>query len=162
VSNILDLNNKKTIIVEILSIIGIICIMIMMYFQTIMLKRTEYGKQMLGKIEGFKNFLSVTEKDRLQLMVNQYPTYFYEILPYTYVLGISDEWIEKFETIAMQSPTWYNGYNHSHFNTRDFGHFMDRTMSSATTAMSSTPDSGGSSGGGSSGGGSGGGGGGSW
>ena len=124
-------------------------------------KRTPYGLEILGKIKGFKNYLETAEKDKLEAMVIQNPNYFYDILPYTYVLGISDKWIKKFETITMQSPNWYVGT--SAFSMATFGTFMNNTMSSATTAMSSSPrSSGGSSGGGSSGGGSGGGGGGSW
>ena len=95
----------------------------------------------------------------------QNPTYFYNILPYTYVLGVSDKWIKKFESISLQAPCWYDSSNS--FDVVSFGSFMNSTMISAESAMSSSPSSdsggsGGSSGGGSSGGGSGGGGGGSW
>ena len=41
--------------------------------------------------------------------MEQDPEYFYHILPYTYALGVSDKWIKKFESIAMQPPRWYNG-----------------------------------------------------
>jgi len=82
------------------------------------------------------------------------PTYFYNILPFTYVLGISEKWISKFETINLQAPEWYCGS--SEFNISKFGTFMNNTMTSAQSAMSSSPSSssGGSSGGGSGGGGS--------
>lgn len=130
-------------------------------------KRTPYGNEMLGKLRGFKNFLETVEKDKLEAMVMQEPTYFYDILPYTYVLGVSDKWIEKFEVISLQSPDWYDGS--TDFNMATFGTFMNNTMTLAQSVMSSSPSSdsggsfgGGSSGGGSSGGGSGGGGGGSW
>lgn len=92
------------------------------------------------------------------------PTYFYDILPFTYVLGISNTWIKKFEAISLQAPDWYDGT--SSFNVTSFGSFMNSTMSSSSASNSSSSSgsssSGGSSGGGSSGGGSGGGGGGSW
>jgi uncharacterized membrane protein len=124
-------------------------------------KRTPYGNQILGKLKGFKNFLETAEKDKLEAMVMQDPSYFYNILPYTYVLGVSDKWIKKFETISLQAPSWYD--SPTGFNVTSFGTFMNNTMSSAEQSMSSSPSSsGGSSGGGSSGGGSGGGGGGSW
>ena len=115
-----------------------------------------------GKIKGFKKFLETSEKNQLESMVMQNPQYFYDILPYAYVLGISSKWIKKFETISLQSPTWYD--SPTGFNVTSFGTFMNNTMSSAEQSMSSSPSSssGGSSGGGSSGGGSGGGGGGSW
>ena len=128
-------------------------------------KRTPYGNEMLGKIRGFKNYLKTAEKDKLNAMVMQDPTYFYNILPYTYVLGISDVWISKFETISMQAPTWYN--EGADFDMVTFGTFMNSTMVSVQNTMSydstsNNSSGGGSSGGGSSGGGSGGGGGSSW
>ena len=128
-------------------------------------KRTQYGNEILGKLRGFKNFLETAEKDKLESLVMQNPNYFYDILPYTYVLDVSDTWIKKFETISLQAPSWYDSPDT--FNTTSFEKFMNTTMVSAQSAMSSSPSSdsssgGESSGGGSSGGGSGGGGGGSW
>jgi len=145
-------------------IIGLGCILAMILLFKAMPKRTKYGNEMLGKIKGFKNFLETAEKQKLEAMVMENPTYFYDILPFTYVLGVSDKWIKKFETISLQAPNWYDSPNA--FNMVAFGSFMNNTMTSAQSVMSSSPSSdsggGGSSGGGSSGGGSGGGGGGSW
>ena len=144
-------------------IIGIICVLGMILCLVYLPKRTKYGNEMLGKIKGFKNFLETVEKEKLELLVMQNPNYFYDILPYTYVLGVSDKWIKKFETISLQAPSWYDSSNA--FDVSSFGTFMYSTMISAQGAMTSSPSSysgGGSSGGGSSGGGSGGGGGGSW
>ena len=126
-------------------------------------KRTRFGNEMIGKLRGFKRFLETAEKPQLESLVEQNPEYFYNILPYTYALGVSDVWINQFETIALQAPNWYDSAGD--FNMHTFGAFMNTTMASATVAMSSSPSSdsgGGSSGGGSPGGGSGGGGGGSW
>lgn len=144
-------------------IVGIICISVILLFVKIMPKRTPYGNEILGKLKGFKRFLETAEKPQLESLVEQNPEYFYNILPYTYALGVSDVWISQFETIALQAPNWYASSDD--FNMHTFGTFMTSTMASAATAMSSSPSSdsgGGSSGGGSSGGGSGGGGGGSW
>ena len=153
-------------------IIGIICVIGMIICLVYLPKRTKYGNEMLGKLKGFKNFLETAEKEKLEAMVLDNPNYFYDILPFTYVLGVSDKWIKKFETISLQAPTWYNSPNA--FDVSTFGTFVNSTMVSAQSAMSSSPSSdfgggssggssgGGSSGGGSSGGGSGGGGGGSW
>lgn len=143
-------------------IIGIASVLGMVLCIKAMPKRTPYGNEMLGKLKGFKNFLETAEKDKLESMVFQDPSYFYDILPYTYVLGISDKWIKKFEEISLQAPSWYEGP--TGFDVATFGTFMNSTMASAQSSMSSSPSSssGGSSGGGSSGGGSGGGGGGSW
>ena len=142
-------------------LIGLVCLVGMAICLKFILKRTPYGLELLGKIKGFKTYLETVEKDKLEAMVMQNPNYFYDILPYTYILGVSDKWIKKFETITMQAPNWYVGTRP--FSVVTFGTFMNTAMTSANTAMSSSPSSSsGSSGGGSSGGGSGGGGGGSW
>jgi uncharacterized membrane protein YgcG len=145
-------------------IIGLGCVLGMVICLKYLPKRTPYGNEILGKLRGFKNFLETAEKEKLEAMVMEDPTYFYNILPYTYVLGVSDKWIKKFESISLQAPSWYDSPNA--FDMVSFGTFMNSTMVSAQSVMSSSPSSdsggGGSSGGGSSGGGSGGGGGGSW
>ena len=134
-------------------IIGVISIAVLILFAKIMPKRTPYGNEILGKLRGFKRFLETAEKPQLDALVNENPKYFYNILPYTYALGVSDVWMSQFETIALQAPDWYAGY--STFSMYEFNHFMNDTMKSAQSAMSSSPSSngGGSSGGGSSGGG---------
>lgn len=147
---------------------GILCIIALYLFRKIILKRTLYGSKILGKIKGFKRFLETAEKEQLEAMVEKEPEYFYNILPYTYALGISDKWVAQFENIAIKPPSWY--YSDSKFSVHSFGTSMDNTMTSVNTCMTSRPSSsgsggysgGGSSGGGFSGGGSGGGGGSSW
>jgi len=140
---------------------GLICVGLMLFIGKYMLKRTPYGNDLLGKLRGFKNFLNTAEKPKLEQMVAQDPAYFYNILPFAYVLGVSDKWIRKFETITLQPPNWYSGS--SGFSAAAFGNAINSAMKSASSVMASTPSSGGSSsGGGRSGGGSGGGGGRSW
>lgn len=152
-------------------VIGVICMLIMGIIFKCPSKRTKYGNEMLGKIRGFKNFLETVEKEKLESLVMQNPNYFYDILPYTYVLGISDKWIKKFETISLCAPSWYDSTNS--FDVDSFESFMNSTMSTVCNAMASVPytssgsssdgsSSSSSSGGGSSGGGSGGGGVSSW
>lgn len=142
--------------------VGLLCVLGLILCLKYLPKRTPYGNEMLGKLKGFKNFLETAEKSKLESMVMENPTYFYDILPYAYVLGVSDKWIKQFESISLQSPSWYD--SPTAFSSVHFCTFLNNTMSSAQRSMSSSPSSssGGSSGGGSSGGGSGGGGGGSW
>lgn len=135
------------------------CLAILFIFLFIMKKRTKYGAEMLGKIRGFKTFLETAEKPKLEELVMKDSEYFYNILPYTYVLGVSKKWMKKFENIAMEAPRWY--YGSTSFNNYSFARFMDQTYSAFSKASSSS-ESGSSSGGGFSGGGSGGGGGSSW
>ncbi len=158
----------------IVSVVGIISMLIIGIFAGIMPQRTEYGSRILGRVRGFANFLETAEKDRLEALVAENPTYFYDILPYTYALGISNKWVKKFEGIAIEPPDWY--YSNDPFSYYRFDRFMNDTMSSVQTVMAVAPSSdnsshdftsfsgssGGFSGGGFSGGGSGGGGGSSW
>ena len=145
--------------------IGLLCIAGMIICMVFMPRRTPYGIRMLGRVEGFRNFLVTAEKERLEEMVMSDPRYFYHILPYTYVLGVSDVWISKFEEIQLQDPGWCRMNYH---DVHAFGVFMDHTMATADRAFTSSYSGGGIrggggfSGGGFSGGGFGGGGGGAW
>lgn len=140
-------------------IIGLICMAGMTWCALHISRRSQYGREMLGKMRGFKKFLEVARKEELEALVEKNPNYFYDILPYTYVLGVSNKWIEKFEGITMAPPSWY-GDNLNSFDYSSFGRFINHTMSYSQNAMTSAPYSsgGGSSGGGSSSGGSSGGG----
>ena len=146
-------------------IIAIICSVIIIIISGKFNYRTEFGNKIYGRIIGFKKFLETAEKDQLEHLVMENPTYFYDILPYTYVLGVSDKWIKKFESIAIEPADWYE--SSTAFNIITFNSCLTSAMRTARMSYSSSSggssfSGGGSSGGGSSGGGSGGGGGGSW
>jgi uncharacterized membrane protein YgcG len=133
--------------------------------------RTEYGREILGRVLGFKRFLETAEKQKLEMLLNENPTYFYKILPYTIVLGVSELWQDKFKDLSVSPPTWYGGGNHvgNAFLLGTFMRGVNNSLGALNDNMLSAPKSatnfggGGSSvGGGSSGGGAGGGGGSSW
>lgn len=136
-------------------------------------KRTEQGNRWLGQVLGLKDFIENCEKEQLEMFVNDNPSAFFSILPYAYVLGISDIWVNKFEDLIIAQPDWYET-NHpstnfstilwwSHFN-RHFNSFSSAAAYIPAPKSSTGGGSigGGSFGGGFSGGGFGGGGGGSW
>ncbi len=141
-------------------VVGIICLcLIMLLFKAN--KRTELGNKMLYKIKGFRNYLQTVEKEKLEDNVKKDPEYFYNILPYTYVLGVSKKYMKKFEIISVSDSS--NNFNYiSDFRTYDSTfRVAQRIMTSGDfSSSSSSGDSGG--GGGTSSGGSGGGGGSSW
>ncbi len=144
------------------AIFGFVCIVVVNFFLRTLPRRTAYGARLYGEIKGFRRFLQYAEKPKLEELVNENPSYFYDVLPYTYVLGLSSKWIKKFEGILSEPPDWY----HSSSGTMSFvafSHFMNSTMNTGMSAMSSSPGGGsGGGGGGFSGGGGGGGGGSSW
>jgi hypothetical protein len=136
---------------------------------------TRLGREMLDQIEGYRLYLSVAERDRLNLLTAEPEMtveHFEHHLPYAMALGVEDQWTARFTASASaasrqaaetRSRSWY----HSRSGrlgltgmTKGLSSGLSRTLTSAATRPSSS--SGGSSGGGSSGGGGGGGGGGSW
>ena len=136
--------------------------LVLLGLTAVMRKRTETGNSWYGRLLGFKNFIDKAEKDRILTLVEQNPSYFYNVLPYAYVLGVTDKWAKNFEHIGIQPPRWYHGYYGSPvFNTIVFTSLMTRHMNGFQSAMTARPQSrsGGFGGGGYSGGGFGGGGG---
>lgn len=125
--------------------------------------KTVKGVKAVGTILGFEEFLSRTERDRLERMKDA--NLFERCLPYAIALGVSERWAKAFEGIEQEPPRWYVSHGGSgEFRPSAFHHSLDSALSSMSAAMQSSPRSGGSgfSGGGGSGGGGGGGGGGSW
>ncbi len=82
---------------DILYALSFISVLVTGAFSIIMDRKTEYGEMIIAKVKGFREYLTLAEKDSIELMVEKNPKYFYDILPYTYVMGISDKWIKLFE-----------------------------------------------------------------
>lgn len=125
--------------------------------------KTVNGVKAMGAILGFEEFLSRTERDRLERMKDA--NLFEKCLPYAIALGVSERWAKAFEGIQQEPPRWFVSHGGAgEFRPSAFHHSLDSALTSMSAAMQSSPRSGGSgfSGGGGSGGGGGGGGGGSW
>lgn len=132
---------------------------------------TAAGRLLMDKLEGFKLYLDVAEKEEMNLRNPPAltPELFERYLPYAIALGVEQHWGERFERAVTASqleqrqayhPLWYSGHFHpGHINdfTRSVGSSFNSAISSASTPPGSTSGSGG---GGFSGGGGGGGGGG--
>ena len=95
-------NNYKYIIF--ISGLALLINLISLILTLITRRKTEYGVSMIAKIKGFKNYLLLAEKEQLEDQVEKNPHYFYDILPYAYVLGVSKKWIEKFEKLNIEFP----------------------------------------------------------
>ncbi len=147
---------------------GIISGIILVVFGWLMPSVTRKGAELKENILGFKDFLSVTEKDRLKFhnAPEKNPEMFERFLPFAMVLGVEKEWAKQFEGIYNQQPGWYEDSSGRPFNAIILAGAVSGFSDLANTALASSPSSasGGGSGfsGGGSGGGFGGGGGGSW
>ncbi len=70
-------------------------------------------------------------KDKLEMLLKENPSYFYDILPYTIVLGVSDIWADKFKELVTAPPTWYHSNSLGNaFIYSSFMSNMNRSMSS--------------------------------
>lgn len=163
-------NETNIYVIGIEIILGMLAIIIILSLASSVKERTEFAQNILGRILGFKRFLITAEKSKLEMLLEENPEYFYNILPYTIVLNVSNKWAEKFADLAVKPPEWYSTTGSMDLFT--LGLFMgsfDRALNSLNDNMLSSPKApsnfggGMSSGsGGSAGGGAGGGGGGSW
>jgi len=133
---------------------------------------TPEGRKVLDHVAGFKQYLSITERERLDRMTPpaDTPELFERYLPYAIAVGVENRWAERFAAVlaaaaaqGRQGFGWYSGSSSPWSNpggfVSDVGTSLASTISSASTAPGSSSGSGG---GGSSGGGGGGGGGGGW
>lgn len=115
-------------------------------------------KSVRGKILGFKKFLILAELDKLNALLEENPEYFYDILPYCYVFGITKKMQKKFSALNIPLPGYFNGGTMQSVG-NGISHAMHDVCGSSSHASSGGGSSGGGGGGGS-GGSSGGGGGG--
>lgn len=140
-------------------------------FGVLMKRYTLEGRKLADEIEGFKQFLKVTEKDRLAFHnpPQQTPELFEKMLPYALALGVEHEWAQQFAQVfarlkdqgVQYAPAWYYGSTLTNFTPTAFASSVGNTFS-GVVASSATPPGSSSGAGGSSGGGGGGGGGGGW
>lgn len=132
---------------------------------------TLYGRRIMDKLEGLKLYLSVAERDRLNILnpPEKTPALFEKLLPWALALDVEQQWCEQFSTLLTRaakekggySPVWY--HSHRPFSSESLAASLGSSLSATIASSSTAPgSSSGSGGGGSSGGGGGGGGGGGW
>ncbi|MCJ8237626.1 DUF2207 domain-containing protein [Peteryoungia algae] len=138
---------------------------------------TPLGRKLMDGIEGLRIYLTLAEKDRMNMAgaPTMSPSHFEKLLPYAVALGVEKPWSRTFETwlataaagaaSAAYAPAWYHGNNPGGFGGRIGGFSSSMASTIASTIPAPPPSSSSSSSGfsgGSSGGGGGGGGGGGW
>ena len=130
---------------------------------------TKEGRLVLDRVAGFKQYLSITERERLDRMTapDDTPEVFEKYLPYAIALGVENRWADRFQGVLaaaaadpgrQQGFAWYSGHSSPWSNPGSFVGTVGSSLASTISAASTAPgSSGGSGGGGSSGGGGGGG-----
>lgn len=137
---------------------------------------TPQGRDLLDQIDGFRLYLSVAEKDRIDMLtpVDHTPETFERYLPYALALDVDQQWSENFADVLQRTdasgqptyqPVWFSGETWRSTSFSTLGSSLSGAFASAIAASSVAPgkSSGfGGSGGGGGGSGGGGGGGGGW
>lgn len=160
-----------------LAVMFIIASLVMLLiFVFLMPAHTASGRSLLDRIEGFRLYLDVAEKDDLNTRnpPAMTPQLFETYLPYALALDVDQQWAEQFTASLPRGeadsyrPAWYSG--HWSGGTGGFGSNLAAATTAVTGAVASSiasasippGTSSGIGGGGFSGGGGGGGGGGGW
>ena len=130
------------------AIISAVCSAIVC-LSVLLIKKSEKYTDELGDIIGFKNFITLAEKNQLEKMIEDDPQYYYHILPYAQVLGVSDIWEKKFEGLTVAPPSWMTGSSSTLDSLIEF-HIINSIIRNNTARMStkmiSPPSSDGGSG----------------
>jgi uncharacterized membrane protein len=151
-----------------MAIIAIAISAIVVYlFGRNMTAKTIKGMRALVGVQGFREFMSRVDGDRLRKFP---PETFEKCLPFAMALGVEKHWAAAFQDIIKDPPSWYvSPYPGHGWNTMYFTDSMHTMSSSAYEAFTTAPRAsasgsgfGGGGGGGFSGGGFGGGGGGAF
>lgn len=103
----------------------------MLYLSSKVFSYSEPTSKRMGKCLGFKDYIYKVEFEKMKLLVEENPKYFYDILPYVYVLGYTNQFLQKFESIVVPLPEWYEGTH------RDFvtPYFISATLFNTTNAL---------------------------
>lgn len=165
--------------IPVLFVLGMIVVVVHLFFARLLRAPTPEGRKRMDEIEGLKKYLSVAERDEIKGMAmpghdaagappldaGRYEA----LLPYAMALDVESAWTDKF-TAAVGvreaeggTPTWYDGVSQSRMGLAGLGSSLGTTLTSQIASASTPPGSssggsGGGGGGGFSGGGGGGGG----
>jgi hypothetical protein len=134
---------------------------------------TLQGRRLLDQIEGFRMFLAVAERERLEVLhpPDKTPELFEKYLPYALALEVENEWAAQFTEVLAAAqvegrpyqPGWYVGRDWDPGRISGFAGNLGSSFAAAIASAATPPgSSSGSGGGGFSGGGGGGGGGRGW
>ncbi len=129
------------------------CIMVII-FGNFMPCKTQKGADARWHALGFKEYLQVAERFRLEANVD--PRLFDKYLSYALVFGVAMEWATRFALIYKEPPDWYvSSHDASTFSfvafsssISDMEHSFSSVLPSAPSSSSSGMGGGGSSGGG--------------
>jgi uncharacterized membrane protein len=113
---------------------------------------TRLGRALLDQIEGFRMFLTTTERDHRDVRTppKKTPDMFERSLPYAMALNVEKAWGEQFASALAQaaqggtlgySPGWYSGPGWDPITASSFATSLGNSFSSAISSSTTAPGS---------------------
>lgn len=84
----------------ILYFLDLILIIIMFILTILMTRESKYGKKITTQIKKFYTNIQALDKEQIDKLVKENPNYFYDVLPYVFVLGITRKFVKKFDNVS--------------------------------------------------------------
>ena len=78
-------------------------------------KRTDGAQKLYGRMLGFKRFIRLADLPRMELLLKDNPDYFYDVLPYCMVMGLSKKIDNQMQYLGVAVPDWADGFNPANF-----------------------------------------------
>ncbi|MCH5148057.1 MAG: DUF2207 domain-containing protein [Clostridiales bacterium] len=85
-------------------IIWVICVFVLPFF--VKGVRTEEAQKTYGRLKGFETFLLKAELPKIQLLFDENPEYFSDILAWCVIMGISDKVEKRFAALSFNLPEY--------------------------------------------------------
>ena len=115
-------------------LLAFISLIVIFIFIILMKRKNKYGEQIIAEIDGFANYLETVSEEQVKKLVKDNPKYFYDILPYAYVLGCSKIWIGKFKNISISR---LDKGNFDYYNYYSFNNLSNSIHSTSSSSSSS-------------------------
>lgn len=88
-------------------IISVICLLILNIFIITFSKKNKSAYKAENEIKNYRNTLAKIDENKVQELINHDEKYFYNTLPYAYMLNIEKKFIEKFGYLIKEKPEWF-------------------------------------------------------
>ena len=134
-----------------LIVVGVALAVMAAVFGSTLKSYTQQGRKLVDEVAGFKMYLSVTEKDRMNLLnpPERTPEMFEKFLPYALALDVEQRWSEQFASVFARmaaegrpyAPVWYHGMYWNPVNPAAFASSVGNGFSNAISASAVAPGS---------------------
>lgn len=89
-----------------IGLVVLVLISALPFFVNVCPKYNKAGAICKGRVLGFKNYIAMCEVSQIKMFANENPNYYFDVLPYAYLFGLSKVWMEKFKDIEVKAPEW--------------------------------------------------------